>query len=81
MAEKLTADIYDLPTKNGAFKSPRSVFDSRISSRPGSQFPAEKDRYVHLPLHLLKTRLHTYPGPLHQLGLPLGFPHQSRSHT
>ena len=74
MAEKPTADIYNLPTKNGAFERPSSVFNSWISSKPGSQFPAEKDRYVHLPLHLLQTRLLTYPGPLHQLGLPLGFP-------
>jgi glutathionyl-hydroquinone reductase len=39
-------EIFNFPTKNGAFQRPDSAFRSWISSEAGSQFPPEKDRYV-----------------------------------
>jgi putative glutathione S-transferase len=34
------------PTADGSFIRPESAFRNFISNKPGSQFPAEKDRYV-----------------------------------
>ncbi len=48
--EKPTGEIYNFPTKNGAFQRPNAAFRSWISSEPGAQFPPEKDRYVHPPV-------------------------------
>lgn len=39
-------DIMDVPTKNGTFDRQISSFRSWISSKPGAEFPPEKDRYV-----------------------------------
>jgi putative glutathione S-transferase len=33
-------------TADGSFIRPESAFRNFISNKPGSQFPAEKDRYV-----------------------------------
>ncbi|KAF2095815.1 glutathione transferase [Rhizodiscina lignyota] len=39
-------DHYKITTKDGTFKRPDSTFRNSISSKPGAQFPPEKDRYV-----------------------------------
>ncbi|KAF8864664.1 hypothetical protein BDZ45DRAFT_701753 [Acephala macrosclerotiorum] len=45
-AEEKKPDIMDVPTKDGTFDRQISSFRSWISSKPGAEFPPEKDRYV-----------------------------------
>jgi len=71
-------DIYMFEQENGTFERQVSSFRSWISSKPGAQFPPEKDRYVSRRSPVLsRDTSDLKKGPLHQSRMPLGVSGQS----
>ena len=76
-SDSTTPEIYKFEQENGTFKRQVSSFRSWISSKPGAQFPPEKDRYVSRASPVFAKDISDLTkGPLRQSRMPVGLSSQ-----